>query len=76
LQTTLDRHRPRLIIDDGLLPENPDPPLFSLLSTFKRLQIRGQFKALNNEHGRDPGRWQMLGTGLGPWHFRFTVFVV
>jgi hypothetical protein len=32
LKTTLDRHSPRLIIDDSLLA---DPPLFSLPTTFK-----------------------------------------
>jgi hypothetical protein len=31
LQTTVERHSPMLMIDDSLLP---DPPLFSLLSTF------------------------------------------
>jgi hypothetical protein len=34
LKTTLDRHSPRLIIDDSLLA---DPPLFSLPSTFKMI---------------------------------------
>jgi hypothetical protein len=36
LKTTLDRHSPRLIIDDSLLA---DPPLFSLPSTFKEFFI-------------------------------------
>jgi hypothetical protein len=51
-KSTLDRHSPRLFIDDSLLP---DQPLFSLLSTFRRLThppLKGLFTLIRRENGR------------------------